>query len=116
MRAASSKLWVAISAARPSDAGDGDQGVEHPAAGARVQIAGGLVGQQDARPVGQGAGDGDALLLAARQLRRAVRQPLAQAQQAQQALGLRRGRGRAAVPAIICGRITFSGASNSGSR
>ena len=45
---------------------------------ARVQVAGGLVGQQQARPADQRAGDGDALLLAARELVGQVVQPLAQ--------------------------------------
>ena len=40
--------------------------------GARVEVAGRLVGEDDGRPRGQGAGDGDALLLAAGELRRAV--------------------------------------------
>src|SRR6201996_5656501 len=61
---------------QPFGAGDRDQGVEHPTSGARIEIAGGLVGQKDARTVGQRAGDGDALLLAAGKLRRPVRQPL----------------------------------------
>ena len=47
------------------------QRFEDVAGGGRVEVAGGLVGQEEARRVGDGAGDGDALLLAARQLRRA---------------------------------------------
>ena len=42
--------------------------------GLRVERARGLVGPHDARPTGERAGDGDALLLAARQLGRAVLQ------------------------------------------
>ncbi|GJE44510.1 hypothetical protein AEGHOMDF_3698 [Methylobacterium soli] len=49
----------------------------------RVEIAGGLVGQQQARPVGDRPRDGDALLLAARQLRRPVHQPVLEAEEAQ---------------------------------
>ena len=49
------------------------QRVEHVLGGARVEIAGRLVGQQDARRVGDRARDRDALLLAAGELRRAVR-------------------------------------------
>ena len=44
----------------------------HLDAGRRVQCAGGLVGEDQLRFVDQRAGDGDALLLAARQLRRVM--------------------------------------------
>ncbi len=39
-------------------------------AGVQIQIAGGLIGQDDGRIVGQGPGNGDALLLAAGKLKR----------------------------------------------
>ena len=42
--------------------------LEHPAGGALVEVAGGLVGQEDRGIVHQGAGDGDPLLLAAGKL------------------------------------------------
>ena len=45
---------------------------------AGVEVAGRLVGEDDLRPAGEGAGDGDALLLAARELRRAVLQAVRQ--------------------------------------
>ena len=48
--------------------------------GVRIEIAGRLVGQQDARRIGDRARDGDALLLAAGELRRPVRQAVAQAE------------------------------------
>src|SRR5215467_7164754 len=48
-------------------------------AGAGVEVAGGLVGEDDFRPADQGPRDGDPLLLPAGQLRRAVPQPRAQA-------------------------------------
>ena len=41
-------------------------------AGARVEVAGRLVGEDDLRPAGQRTGDGDTLLLATGQLRRSV--------------------------------------------
>ena len=41
------------------------QRVEHMVGGVRIEIAGRLVGEQDARRVGDRAGDRDALLLAA---------------------------------------------------
>jgi hypothetical protein len=37
----------------------------NPCSIARVEVAGGLIGQQQAGPVHEGAGDGDALLLGA---------------------------------------------------
>ena len=49
------------------------------AAGRAVEVAGRLVGEDDRRPAGERAGDGDALLLTARQLARPVRQPVARA-------------------------------------
>ena len=56
-----------------------EQQVDHLLAGLAVEIAGRLVGQDDLRAGAQGPGDGDALLLAAGELRRemigAVRQP-----------------------------------------
>src|SRR5262245_306592 len=54
------------------------QQAEHLLGGVRVQIAGRLVGEQHGRPVHERAGDGDALLLAAGELRRPVRQAVAQ--------------------------------------
>ena len=50
-------------------------------AGLEVERAGRLVAQQDVRPLGDGARDGDALLLAAGQLRREVVQAVAEADQ-----------------------------------
>src|SRR5215472_3944069 len=47
--------------------------------GARVEVAGGLVGEDDLRPAGQGPRDRDPLLLPAGQLRGAVPQPRAEA-------------------------------------
>ena len=40
------------------------KGPEHMVGGLRVEVAGRLVGEQDARAVGDAAVDGDALLLA----------------------------------------------------
>src|SRR5579871_2354853 len=55
------------------------QELEHLVARARVEVAGRLVGKDDRRPRGQGAAHRDALLLAARQLRRLVTQPVTEA-------------------------------------
>src|SRR5689334_10478963 len=52
---------------------------EHLGAGARVEVAGRLVGEDDVRPRDQGAGARDPLLLAAGELGRAVAQPVAEA-------------------------------------
>ncbi len=49
-------------------AADALEQLEHGAARLRVERAGGLVGQDEARVLGDGAGDGDALLLATREL------------------------------------------------
>jgi hypothetical protein len=49
-----------------------DHEVEDVLAVARVEVAGRLVGQKDRGLVGEGAGDGHALLLAARELRRVM--------------------------------------------
>src|SRR5262245_46097866 len=54
-------------------------------AGARVEIAGRLIGEDYVRVVHQAAGDGDPLLLAAGKLHRAMIQPVAQADQFRQA-------------------------------
>ena len=55
--------------------------VQHLGAGARIEVAGGLVGQDDERIVHQRAGDGHALLLAAGELAGPMVQPVAQADQ-----------------------------------
>ena len=84
MRAAMSMLWVAsmtVEARRPDQL---RQRVEHMVRRVRIEIAGRLVGQQDPRHIGDRARDRDALLLAARELGRPVRQPLAEAQIGQQ--------------------------------
>ena len=52
--------------------------LEDLGAGAAVEVAGRLVGEDDRRLAGQRAGHGDALLLAAGQLARPVLQPVAQ--------------------------------------
>ena len=50
---------------------------EEFAGAGRVEIAGRLVSEEHARAIGECAGDGDALLLAARKFRRAMVTPLA---------------------------------------
>jgi hypothetical protein len=54
----------------------GHQQIDHAAAGLGIETPGGLVGEQDLRPVGERARDADPLLLAAGELQRIVVQPL----------------------------------------
>ena len=61
-----------------------EQQVADALAGAAVQIAGGFVGEQQAGLGGEGAGNGDPLLLAAGQLPWVMTQALAQADPLQQ--------------------------------
>ena len=60
------------------------QQAQHLLGGVRVQVAGRLVGEQHGGPVHERARHGDALLLAAGELRRPVRQPVAQADRVDQ--------------------------------
>ena len=83
-------------------------------AGARVEVAGRLVGEDDLRPAGQGPGDGDALLLAAGELARAVRRAGRRARRS-------RRPGRATAwsglrPASVIGSVMFSSAVSVGIR
>ena len=70
--AAMRSLWVATRAALPSPRTRREEFGEDDVGGGLVEIAGGLVGEDQRRAVGERAGDGDALLLAARKLARAV--------------------------------------------
>ena len=63
----------------------------HLLAGGVVQAAGGLVGQQQRRPLHEGARQRDALLLAAREHTRVMRQPLLQPHPLQHLARLRLG-------------------------
>jgi hypothetical protein len=58
---------------------DGFQGTKHLRRGFRIEIAGRFIGQQQTRLVGKSTRNGDALLLAARKLRRLVIETFAQA-------------------------------------
>ena len=81
---------------------------------ARVEVAGRLVGQHDRRVVGERARERDALLLAARQLRRIVMRAAGQADLFEQLLGPRAA--TSATPAISIGTATFSYAVSDGIR
>ena len=91
-----------------------EQQVDDLLAGLAVEVAGRLVGQDDLRARAQGAGDGDALLLAAGELRRemigAMRQPhLGEQRRAATSKA-------SAWPANSSGRATFSSAVMVGTR
>src|SRR5438309_5266042 len=58
---------------------------EDDVGGLLIEIAGRLVGEDEQRPVGERAGDGDALLLAARKLGRAVGEALGEAEGGEEA-------------------------------
>ena len=83
--------------------------------GVRIEIAGRLVGEQHPRRVGDGAGDRDALLLAAGQFGRPMGDAVGEAEIGQDFLGARRPSRTRFRPRIICGSMTFSSAVNSGS-
>ena len=72
-RAASSRSWVTSTKAVPLLARQLQHQLEHAVGGVAVEVAGGLVGQHAGRLRDQRAGDRHALALAARQLRRVVR-------------------------------------------
>ena len=69
--------WVTVITAVPSPAPAGRR-CRRPSGRFRVQVAGRLVGQDDAGAVGEGAGDGDALALAAGELCRQLAGVIAQ--------------------------------------
>ena len=62
---ATAALWVITTVVVPELLVDAGDGFEHHDAGRQIQRAGGLVAQQDVGLLGDGAGDGHTLLLAA---------------------------------------------------
>ncbi|HSJ98100.1 MAG TPA: hypothetical protein VLC53_13550, partial [Myxococcota bacterium] len=70
-----------------------EQQLDHVLAGGRVEVAGGLVGEQQPRLAHEGARHRDALLLAAGELARIVAEALAQADALEHRAGARRGIG-----------------------
>src|SRR6187549_319191 len=61
-----------------------EQEIEDRGGVSGIEVAGGLVAKQDAGIEKQGAGDGHALLLSSRQLRRQVARPVLEAETGQQ--------------------------------
>ena len=70
-------LCVMTTVVVPSSRVDARERLEHDDAGGDVERAGRLVAEQHRRPLGDRARDGDALLLAAGELRRKVIEPVA---------------------------------------
>ena len=95
---------------------EAEEHVEDPSRGLGVEVAGGLVGEEELRAVGERPRDGDALLLAAGELGRAMLEAVAEADGFEELAGAGGGGGARRVPAARCGRATFSRAENSGSR
>jgi hypothetical protein len=78
-RSASTGSWVTMTRAAPDLGDEVEHQVGDDGGGLAVEVAGRLVGEQQGRAGGQGAGQGHALLLAARQLVRIVGQARGQA-------------------------------------
>ena len=93
---------------------DGHEQIDHLPAGGAVEIAGRLVGEQDRRIVRERARDRDALLLAARELRRIVMAAIGRARRPRAAPA--RAPRASGAPAISIGTRTFSNAVSDGSR
>ena len=85
-------------------------------AGRFVELAGRLVREQQRRPVGERAGDRDALHFAARQLRRPVIDPRPVRPTYSSSSRVRARRSLFDAPASACGSSTFSHAVSIGSR
>ena len=71
----------------PSSFDEAAEELHDRAAGAGVELAGRLVGEQEGGLIGEGAGDGDALLLAAGEFVRAVLRAVAEADHVEQRPG-----------------------------
>ena len=75
-----SASWVTRTMVTPCSRLSDDQRLHDLVRGSRIEIAGRLVGEKQARRVDQRAGDGDALLLAAGELARRVALAIAEAE------------------------------------
>jgi hypothetical protein len=105
-----SALWVISAVAVPSSRLTSSSASSTCDAGLAVERAGGFVAEQHLGPLGDGAGDGDALLLAARKLGREMVHPVRQADALQRLFG---GIGFCAISVT---RATFSRAVRLGTR
>ena len=102
-------LWVMSAVVVPSSSVDLGQRLEHADAGLAVERAGRLVAQQNVGPLGDGAGDGDALLLATRHLRRKMVHALAETDEIQRRLRAHRDRARSPSPGRTFSRAVSEG-------
>ena len=124
-----SPSWISMTRSPGPDeapvVGDDDQGAaellligpeerEDLVARLAVEVAGGLVGEDDRRVLQERAGDRHALLLAAREARRLVAHPVAEPHLAQEGFGLRRSSG--VIPTGMNGISTLSTAVRLGIR
>ena len=87
-----SASWVTTMMVTPRSRLSETQRLHDLVRGARIEIAGRLVGEQQARRVDERAGDGDTLLLAAGKLRRRVALAVAEAEQRQRVARARQPR------------------------
>ena len=94
-RAATVGSWVTSTRVAPDVGAQLGEHVEDAVAGGAVEVAGRLVGEEDRRPRREGAGERDALLLAAGELGRVVVAALAEADAASSARARSSGRARA---------------------
>jgi hypothetical protein len=106
--AASARSWVTSTSVAPRSRLQREDQVDDRAAGALVEIAGRLVGDEDRRIRRDSARDGDALLLAAGQLRGIMVEALAEADRLRSSAAARSK--ASSAPASSSGTATFSSA------
>ena len=104
--AATAGSWVTSTSVAPSLRPHFGEQVEDHAAGRTVEVAGGLVGEEQRRFGGEGAGQRHPLLLAARELRRVVVAAFAEPDRC--AAARRRASRASERPSSSIGSITFS--------
>ncbi len=115
-RAARLSSWVTRTNAMRAPARQLEHQREHAVGGDAVEVAGRLVGEHAVRVAGERAGDRDALALAARKLRRPMRQPLGRGRPGRARRRHARAPPRCATRRMRSGMATLSSAVNSGSR
>ncbi len=105
-RRARSGSWVTRTSVVPSSRFSSPRRRDHVLPVRGVEVAGGLVGEEDLRPVGEGARHRHALLLAPRELRRVVVPAVAEAHPREELLARGRARPRPAARAAPgCSRV-----------
>ncbi len=111
--AAADGSWVTITSVPPVSSIVWRRRASTARPGARVERAGGLVGEDHARLADERAGDRDPLLLAARELRRPMAAALVEADELEDVAD---GRPAAACPRALAGSPTFCSAVSAPSR